>query len=152
MANLTATFVLQSDRYADQSVLAAGNDNITSGEDNTVTLALPSGFGDVLLLDLQLYESSVVTGVNYVQTPGSGLDGFVVDLQSNVVDFLGAAGIWTTAILGTTGRRAAYLNPESPILVREQSERIFLNIPYSNTDAGNTSDWRYYVRVRRLRQ
>lgn len=152
MANLTATFVLQSDRYSDESVLAAGNDNIASTESNTVTLALPAGFGDCLILDWQFYASSVdaiLTSTNTYQVLGA--DSFILGLDAAVKDFAGTAPLLQTAITGGAYKFAGYSNPAQPVLWREVAERFFLDFPPLDQGVGNTTDVRYYVRVKRLR-
>lgn len=148
---IAATVTQISDRYSDETVLVAGADNIDANNSLAITVSQLAGFGDCLIMEMQLWESPI-TGLpsttNIVDWRGAA--GYVIDVNAVVVDILGVGKTMLADTDAGAINAVARLAPDQPVMWR-QVERLFIDWAANETDAGDAADLRVFIRVKRLR-
>lgn len=141
MGDVVAT--LRSDRAANQSILAADDTNLDG--DLNLTIALPPGFGDVLILNANIQIVSIATRMTMAN---QGVHWQLLDTAAALArDFLGTSE-WF--IKGATAL-SSYIDPDQLVVWRE-TEKLHLQGDEIDTNVTPTADAVVLVRVRRLRQ
>lgn len=138
-------------RYANQDVLRVAQANFNSDGDTIVTLALPAGYGDVMLLELQLYIKDATDNDGWIPSQG-GVDAVLLDPSGAIMDFAGAAALWSVGQVigaGTFGY-GSRLAPDQPVKWL-QSELLQVRFPYTDATAADAADLTLLARVRKLR-
>lgn len=152
MTQYTGALSINSERYADEVICWVTQSNVDNVDNNWV-IDLPTGFGDALLLEALFEAYGITTASSFAATvPPPGLFGVIVAPGSGTwQDFLGAGPLWTHSVAAATDKRVTgELHPEMPTLWR-QYEQLLLRIPALDADAGDTSDWVFSARLKRLR-
>lgn len=138
------TFALLSPRAAEQFILVDTSiSNI--GVPVASSLALPSGWGDSLLLDAHVLVNQIATMMTNPELSGVSIR--IVDAQGSSADYLGTGRWHQTA----TDVLQATIDPDQVRYLRGD-EQIRVEFAEVDVNATPTADVFVFIRVRRIRQ
>lgn len=143
--------LLLRDEYMDVADLSATNAN--NADDLIMNVSLPAGFGDVLLLEVQVLYANLTGAL--VADAALVYSGAEVEI-GRAVDGAAVAAVGASRFVrssagsvAATFRFAADIKPDQAVLWRQQ-ELMVVRSPFLEA-ATSTGDVTAYARVRRLR-
>lgn len=146
MADYNVASTLRSDRFEDESILIGLQSNIDNAS-NQYYVSLPAGFGDCLLMETQISWDGIISLTTDAEY---GFDGYIVDVNGNVVDFIGSEFSRRIFSLANENKVGTRLFTDQPVMWR-QVERVFIRANLQEANAADTSDFSMFFRVKRLR-
>lgn len=132
---------LQSERWLDEAVFTTSWTNV--GADVNDTFSLPSGSGEVAIMEIMVLVIDIATAV---APENLGIQALIQSAASGAVDFAGMARF--SKISAT--RVGAYISPD-PLVIWKENELLQLQYPELDSNASPTDDHVVYVKTVRVR-
>lgn len=142
---MATALTIFSERWLDEVLLGGVLADGAAGDSNE-ELSLPSGIGDVAILELLVLVEGITTIVSDAILGNLGFGAMIVSKDgASDLDFVGVNRLYRLH----TGRVRGCLQPD-PLVLWRQDEKCFVALPDLETTA--TGDIYYRVKVVRIRQ